>query len=200
MHLLREKTVALTFQAGKPVLDTCTGPDTWCLGFECLRLSGRLALSLLNGSGMPAPQWWGPQWRCLCWEVSKARKNIISVIDDVLCIKHGSVYLLTRGNIFMLAKALMGQGKKKETELMLCCGCQKSQTTPWQEAECKNQLCFQTCRSSSFDLQSCQRPAVLRLSVGWGSSHSGNLSKRFKIKPLASNSAAWLNTGAQRAG
>lgn len=40
--------------------------------------------------------------------------NIISVIgDDVLCISHGVVHLLTRGNVFMLAKALMGRGKKK---------------------------------------------------------------------------------------
>lgn len=126
--------------------------------------------------------------------------NIISVIgDDVLCISRGVVHLLAHGNIFMLAKAPMGQGKKTETELMLCCGCQQSQTAPWQEAECENQLCFQTSsRSCSLDLQSCQRPAVLLLSAGWGSSHSGNLSKGFTIKPLASNSTVRLNIGAQR--
>lgn len=66
--------------------------------------------------------------------------NATSVIaEDVLCINHGIVHLLTPGKVFMLAKAPARQGKK-ETELMLCCGCQQSQTTLWQEAECKNQL------------------------------------------------------------
>lgn len=66
--------------------------------------------------------------------------NAISVIgEEVLCISHGVVHLLTRGNVFMLAKAPVRQGRK-ETELMLCCGCQQSQTALWQEAECKNQL------------------------------------------------------------
>lgn len=138
MHLLREKTVALTFQDGKPVLDTCTGPDTWCLGFTCSRLSGRLALSLFKGSGMPALQWWGPQQRCWHWEGS-SMTNAISVIGEhVLCISHGSVHLLTRGNIYV-SKSPNETGKK-ETGLMLCCGCQQSQTALWQEAECKNQL------------------------------------------------------------
>lgn len=125
--------------------------------------------------------------------------NVISVIgDDVLFISHGVAHLLTPGNVFMLAKAPMGQGKK-ETELMLCCGCQQSQTAPWQEAECENRLCFQTSsRSRSLDLQSCQSPAVLLLSAGWGSSHSGNLSEGFKVKPLAGNSTLRLNIGAQR--
>ena len=33
--------------------------------------------------------------------------------DDVLRVSHGVVHLFTRGNVFMLAKAPMGQGKKK---------------------------------------------------------------------------------------
>lgn len=46
--------------------------------------------------------------------------NAISVIGEhVLCISHGSVHLLTRGNIFTLVKAPMRQGKKETAYAML---------------------------------------------------------------------------------
>jgi len=48
-------------------------------------------------------------------------------------------------------------------------------------------------------LQSCQRPAALLPSAGWGRSLSGNVPTGFKIKPLAGNTALQPNTGAQRA-
>lgn len=46
--------------------------------------------------------------------------NAISVIgEEVLCISHGVVHLLTRGNVFMLAKAPVRREKRNGAYVML---------------------------------------------------------------------------------
>lgn len=122
----------MTFQAGKPVLDTCTALIHGALA-AVLRAVGETGTSparrqrCASSAEQPVPS------RDVCPEKGAGHcKYNLCHRRSVLCINCCAEHLLTHGNVFTLAKAPVGQ-RKGETELMLCCDCQQSHTAPWQE-------------------------------------------------------------------